>query len=144
MSADPEAHPLKRFAFSLIKQTGSLLCCCESCPSAGMPVVAVGAPVTEISLICLLPALHRRPLSKVVKDHVRRQQAGHLALPRAAAWMGCTRVDPRVLGPAGAVLSPPACGDLCASQNTLCVRSLSAWTPSFRGEDRQGAGVPAV
>ena len=144
MSADPEAHPLKRFAFSLVKQSSSLLCCCESRPSAGMPVVAVGAPVTEISLICLLPAPHRRPLSKVVKGHVRRQQAGHRALPRAAASMGCTRADPRVLGPAGAVLSPPACGDLCASRNTLCVRSLSTWTPSFRGEDGQGAGVPAV
>ena len=94
MSADPEAQPLKRFAFSLVKQTSSLLCCCESRPSAGMPVVAVGAPVTKISLICLLPAPRRRPLSKVVKGHVRHQQARHRALPRAAASMGCTRADP--------------------------------------------------
>lgn len=55
MSADPEARPLKRFAFSLIKQTGSLLCCRESRPSAGMPAVAVGACVTESSSSASFP-----------------------------------------------------------------------------------------
>lgn len=34
MTADPEAHPLKRFAFSLIKQTGPL---CAAMKAAHLP-----------------------------------------------------------------------------------------------------------
>ena len=94
MSADPEAQPLKRFAFSLVKQTSSLLCCCESRPSAGMPVVAVGAPVTKISLICLLPAPRRRPLSKVVKGHVWFPPLGKMRPLPATASQGKSPVPP--------------------------------------------------
>lgn len=120
MSTDPEAHPLKRFAFSLIKQTGSLLCCRESRPSAGMPaVVAVGACVTGIFLICLLPAPHRQPLSEVDKGHMRRRQARPQTLPWAAASMGrmCRPQSPE----AGRGCPVPAGvrRPVCVSEHTL-------------------------
>lgn len=139
MSTDPEAHPLKRFAFSLIKQTGSLLCCRESRPSAGMPAVAVGACVTGIFLICLLPAPHRQPLSKVDKGHVRRRQARPQALPWAAASMGCMCRPQSPQPGRGRPVPTGVWRPACVSEHTACAPCPCGPHPSEGRTDKAQA-----